>query len=86
MENSRCTYILLANAEAMALYRDSIDALMESDNCDFMVHRFNRGIPQVALDRELEEWEVSMSIDEMQYKRLYHNLCSKIRRRFSKSK
>ncbi|WP_422350818.1 hypothetical protein [Flagellimonas sp.] len=84
MENSGYIHILLASAEAMALYRDSINALMASESCEFMVHRFKKGTPQDTIDKAMEGWQVSMSIDREQYRLLHHNLCSKIRERYSR--
>lgn len=84
MENFGYIHILLASAEAMALFRDSINALMASDTCDFMVYRFKKGTPQRTIDKEMEGWQVSMSIDREQYRLLHHNLCSKIRERYSR--
>lgn len=84
MENSGYIHILLASVEAMSLFKESPEALLRSESCDFMVHRFKKGTPQRTIDKAMEGWQVSMSIDREQYRLLHHNLCSKIRERYSR--
>jgi hypothetical protein len=76
MNNIPYTYILAANSAAMELYKISKEALMESDNYDFMVFKF----PEWGdVLEDLEEWEDYVSINESTYNILHGNLCIKLR-------
>ena len=76
MEHVKLTYILSANQEAMELYRQSKETLINSNSYDFMVFRFSEwdGILE-----DLEEWEDYVAIDEATYHALHSNLCVKFR-------
>ena len=81
MENKPSEYVLLANREAMDLFKNSEKALLESNNFDFMVYRFrDRG--QVLKD--LAQWDDFALIDESSYHLLHSNLCKKLRDNFHK--
>ncbi|WP_166962113.1 hypothetical protein [Yeosuana marina] len=76
MSNIQSTYILAANSAAMELFKISKEALMESNNYDFMVFKFSAW-EDVLVD--LEEWEDHVSINESTYNILHGNLCVKLR-------
>ncbi|HEX9601471.1 MAG TPA: hypothetical protein VF985_08275 [Mariniflexile sp.] len=76
MNTSEPEYILSANRIAMALYRESKEALMTSGCHDFIVLRCSN---QDAILENLEEWEESIPIDEATYLELHSNLCIKLR-------
>lgn len=76
MNNITYTYILAANSTAMELYKISKEALMESNNCDFMVFRFSEW--EEVLE-DLEEWEDYVYIHESTYNILHRNLCIKLK-------
>lgn len=70
------TYMLCANAHAMALFKQSKETLMTSASYDFIVFRFTHW---EEVQKELEEWEDYVAIDEPTYHDLYTNLCVKFR-------
>ena len=80
MNTTEIEFILSVNSVAMALYRESKEALMASDCHDFMVFRYSNR--EVVLE-DLEGWEESISIDEFTYSALHGNLCTKLRAFFN---
>lgn len=76
MDLKEFTYILSANNLAMALFKQSKETLINSDNYDFMVFRFT---DRKDVQEELDEWENHITIDEPTYHDLYGNLCVKFR-------
>ncbi len=80
MNTTEAEFILSANSIAMALYRESKEALMTSDCHDFIVFRCSS---RDAILEDLEEWEESISIDESTYSALHGNLCTKLRAFFN---
>ncbi|WP_162880155.1 hypothetical protein [Mariniflexile rhizosphaerae] len=76
MNTTETEFILAANSIAMALYKESKEALMASDCYDFMVFKYSS---REAILEDLEEWEESISIDEDTYRALHGNLCIKLK-------
>ena len=80
MDKSELEYILAANKTALSLYKQSKEVLVQSDNYDFMVFKFSKWEEVL---KDLEEWEDYISIDEVTFDELYHNLCVKLRERIN---
>ena len=74
-------YVLLANREAMDLFKCSEEALLESDNFDFMVYRF---ADRNKVLKDLAQWDDYALINESSYNLLHSNLCKKLRDNFHK--
>lgn len=68
------SYFLSVNKEAMDLYLESRDALIDSDCYDFMVYKFS----DFSKKGFSEDWEHQIPIDEETYSVLHLNLCSKL--------
>lgn len=83
MENKPLEYVLLANREAMDLFKNSEEALLESNSFDFMVDRFDN---LSGLLEDLEEWNDFIPISESSYHLLHANLCKKLRDNLHKQK
>ena len=76
MENN-ITYLLCMNEEALLLYEESIDSLIESNCKDFMVYRLIDGNRKYQADIDI--WSVEIEINEHFYSMLHLNLCQKFR-------
>lgn len=86
MNTIETEFIFAANSMAMALYRESKEALMASDCYDFMVFKYSRREAILEDLEEWEEWEGSISIDESTYNALHGNLYTKLRAFFNNPK
>ena len=81
MGNKPWEYVLLANREAMELFKNSEETLLESNNFDFMVYRFTN---RSEMLKNLTEWDDFIPISESSYNLLHSNLCKKLRDNFHK--
>ena len=81
MKHTDLDYVLLANYDAMELFRKSERELLESASYDFMVYSFN---DRNAMLKDLENYEDYVLINETTYQLLYANLCKKLRDKFYK--
>ncbi len=71
-------YFLSVNGIALALYKKSLCALMDSECVDYMVHRMDRHNVSEVMS-EIKDYEHFMLIDERNYTALYGNLCKKLK-------
>lgn len=79
MTERRISFFLRANKEAMDLYNESREALMDSECFDFHVYKHSLE----SKKNTSEEWEFDVAIDEETYSALHLNLCAKFGKIFS---
>ncbi len=74
------TYIIYGSQEALALYGQSLEALLESDCYDFDVREYAKGKKTPNLVDDAFEPDGYLVIDENSFRKLHKNLCQKIKK------
>lgn len=78
MDDKTYNFFLSGNKEAMTLYKEGKNVLIESDCYDFMVYKYfsykEEDIP------ETEDWAETVQINASVFIDLHLNLCTKFRK------